>query len=233
MGIEGPARVMLVEDDQGIGKLLQQSLSAQYDADVTICGSLLEAQSAVATIEPELILLDLGLPDGDGLTFCRDLRLWSNVPVIVISAEGDDGRKVQALDSGADDFLVKPFSVSELMARVRSLWRRVYAQIPEGDERIVVGRLTVDSARYEATVDEAAVELTPKEFALLAVLARRRDKVASHRELLREVWGEGYVDEVHYVRNVVKSLRAKLDAADAGAEIVNTRSVGYRLERSE
>jgi two-component system, OmpR family, KDP operon response regulator KdpE len=139
-------------------------------------------------------------------------------------------RKVEALDAGADDFLVKPFSVSELLARIRSVWRRV---APAGGEAPMVcqlGELTVSPELHVATVGDHRLNLTPKEFALLEFLARNSHRVSAHRDLLREIWGDGYVDEVHYIRNVVKSVRTKLADVGARAQIVNERGIGYRLE---
>jgi two-component system KDP operon response regulator KdpE len=230
---QGLRKILVVEDDAAISTMLVRVLVQQLDAETRTCATLAEARASVVSFSPQLVLLDLGLPDGDGLGICQDLRLWSMTPIIVVSAHGDEHRRVEALDAGADDFLVKPFSVSELLARIRSVWRRTSLVESPAPVESRLGNLSLDPSRHVAMIATSRLHLTPKEFALLEFLTRNSDRISSHREILREVWGRGYVDEVHYVRNVVKALRMKLIDAGSTAEIVNERGIGYRLECSD
>jgi two-component system, OmpR family, KDP operon response regulator KdpE len=225
----GPSRVLVVEDDAGIGAMLERALTTHVCGDVRMTRTLLGAQTLAATWRPDLVLLDLGLPDGDGMTFCRDARLWLDAPIIVVSAIGDDDRKVEALDAGADDYLTKPFSLNELLARIRAVWRRAESDRGGIDVIIEIENLRIDVQRHQALVGDTVLRLSPKEFDVLTALARRFDCMVSHRELLRDVWGEGYTTEVHYVRNVIKALRCKLTEDAALIDIINERGLGYRL----
>jgi two-component system KDP operon response regulator KdpE len=181
------------------------------------------------TRKPDLIVLDLGLPDGDGIELIRDVRGWSTVPIIVLSARVDEADKVAALDAGADDYLVKPFGVGELLARVRaSLRRRARA----GDESPVVtfGPVTVDLANRRVTRDGTDIHLTQIEFRLLAALLAHPGKVLTHRHLLRDVWGPAYVEHNHYLRIYMGHLRQKLEADPAQPRFLLTETgIGYRF----
>jgi two-component system KDP operon response regulator KdpE len=174
------------------------------------------------------MVLDLVLPDGSGIDVCRDVRRWSGLPVIVLSAVGDEREKVQALDAGADDYVTKPFGSEELTARLRAVMRRVTDA--DGDGSVTVGDLTVDLAARRVQVRGEEVHLTPIEFDLLRVLAVHRGKLVTHRQLLREVWGPEYADATHYLRVHVAHIRAKIEGGGTGPRVLVTDpGVGYRL----
>jgi two-component system KDP operon response regulator KdpE len=195
-----------------------------HEAD-TLARGLIEA----GTRKPDVIVLDLGLPDGDGVTLVRDVRGWSSVPIIVLSARIDESDKVTALDAGADDYLVKPFGVAELLARVRaSLRRRAQGA---GESPIVhFGEVSVDLTKRRVTQDGADVHLTQIEFRLLATLLAHPGKVLTHRQLLRDVWGPSHVEHNHYLRIYMGHLRQKLEADPAQPRYLLTETgVGYRF----
>ncbi len=185
----------------------------------------------VAGRNPEVILLDLGLPDMDGLELTRQVREWTTTPIIVISARGREQDKVAALDIGADDYLTKPFGVPELLARIRVALR--HAALPPGgspDPVFVAGDLTVDLGRREVRFGGREVHLTPTEYKLLATLIRHAGKVVTHRQLLKEVWGQGYIEHTQYLRVYMAQLRHKLERDPARPRLLTTESgVGYRL----
>jgi two-component system KDP operon response regulator KdpE len=218
--------VLVVEDEPGIVRALTAALGArQYRVVVATTGQ--DALSQAAARTPAVVVLDLGLPDMDGVEVCRRLRQWTDVPVIVLTAEGADERKVQALDEGADDYVTKPFSVPELLARIRVALRHRQGRPPEDELAVLrVGDLVVDVARHEASVGGRTVELTPKEFGFLAVLARHPGRVLTHRMILQEVWGPDYGTETQYLRVYAGQLRRKLGA---GAVLETAPGVGYRL----
>jgi two-component system KDP operon response regulator KdpE len=224
--------VLLVEDDPQIRRFLRATLPAHGYR-------LLEAASGAdgliqaGTRAPEAVLLDLGLPDLDGLEFIRRLREWSATPVIVLSARGLERDKVQALDAGADDYLTKPFGVEELLARLRVALRRRAAV---GDRGSVFrsGDLSVDLASRIVRLGGSEVHLTPTEFKLLAVLVRHAGKVVTHRQLLVEVWGPGSAAQTHYLRVQMHGLRHKVEAAPARPRhLITEPGVGYRLREPE
>jgi two-component system KDP operon response regulator KdpE len=189
-----------------------------------------QAVTSVAEDPPDLVILDLGLPDIDGVDVCRRIREWSQVPIVVLSAEASDYRKVLALDEGADDYVTKPFSMPELLARVRVALR--HRVVPEGDDEVSVlevGDLRIDLARHRVTVGDRDVELTPKEFDFLALLARWPGRVLTHRTILREVWGPEYGHETHYLRVYASQLRKKLADRPERPRLVTEPGVGYRL----
>jgi two-component system KDP operon response regulator KdpE len=224
-----PPVVLVIEDEPPIQKFLRVTLEAQgYQVIEATTGKagLIEAASRT----PELIILDLGLPDVDGIEVTRQLREWSKIPIIVVSARGKEQDKIVALDAGADDYLTKPFSVGELMARVRVALRHAAANAQTGEPTFDVGDLHVDLARREVTLDGTAVHLTPNEFKLLAVLVKHAGKVLTHRQLLKEVWGPGSGNETHYLRVYMNQLRQKLEADSARPKYLRTEpGVGYRL----
>ncbi len=221
-------RILVVEDDPAIRKFLRIALGAQgYD--------YVEAATAAQALGhfdgplPEVIILDLGLPDGDGMDLLRYWRRISTRPVIIISARGQERGKVEALDAGADDYLTKPFGTGELLARMRAVLRRHTAATPERHE-MATGNLRMNVERREVTIAGAAISLTPLEFKLLEVLMTNRGKVLTHRYLLRAVWGPGYASETHYVRVYMNSLRRKLHADASSPGYITTEvGVGYRL----
>jgi two-component system KDP operon response regulator KdpE len=180
---------------------------------------------------PDLVILDLGLPDIDGIDVIKQLRQWSAMPIIIVSARGKEQDKVAALDAGADDYLTKPFGVPELLARVRVTLRHLAAADREtGDSAFESGSLRVDLARRQVTVDGKDVHLTPNEYKLLTVLIKNAGKVMTHRQLLREVWGPGAGDETHYLRVYMNQLRQKIEAEAARPKhLITEPGVGYRL----
>jgi two-component system KDP operon response regulator KdpE len=189
-----------------------------------------DALVAAAMVPPDMVLLDLVLPDGDGIGVTRELRAWSTVPILLLSAVDDEREKVRALDAGADDYITKPFGVDELLARVRALLRR--AEGASGDDRQVVtcGAVAVDLVRHAATADGRPLRLTPTEFRLLRELVRARGRVLTHQMLLRQAWGPGYAEDTSVLRVHVARLRDKLEEAGVTRDAVETVSgVGYRM----
>jgi two-component system, OmpR family, KDP operon response regulator KdpE len=221
--------VLVVEDEQQIRRFIRQVLErAGYR--VREAGSLARALEDAEANTPDLVLLDLGLPDGDGAAFVTAVRGWSRMPVLVLSARTDERDKIAALDAGADDYLTKPFSVGELLARVRALLRRAAGG---GRDTALVrfSDVEVDLARHTVSRGGAAVHLTALEYRLLATLIANAGKVMTHRHLLREVWGPGYADATHYLRVYVGHLRQKLEADPVQPVHIRTEiGVGYRFE---
>jgi two-component system KDP operon response regulator KdpE len=222
------ARVLVVDDDPGIVRAVRRALDARGYATAAAADAA-AVPAALRDHRPDLILLDLVLPDGDGIDVCRAIRATSDVPIIVLSAVGDDRRKVAALDEGADDYLVKPFSMDELLARVRVALRR---RAGLSRNTLLVARpLALDLERHSVTVDGTPVHLTPTEYELLRELAQAQGRLLTQRTLLARVWGAEYVDDAHILRTFIHQLRTKLGAVSPGAAamIVNDPGVGYRL----
>jgi two-component system KDP operon response regulator KdpE len=221
--------VLVVDDEPAIRRTVAAGLQAR-DYDVRQAENGERAVAAVAEDPPDLVILDLGLPDIDGVDVCRRIRAWSQVPIVVLSAEASDYRKVLALDEGADDYVTKPFSMPELLARVRVALRHRSASAPgEEPTELRVGDLVVDLARHRIAVEGREVELTPKEFDFLALLARWPGRVLTHRAILQAVWGPEYEHETHYLRVYASQIRKKLgDRADR-PRLVTEPGVGYRL----
>ena len=225
------ARILVIDDDPAILRAVGRALSGRGFA----VSSAADAASALLSARedrPEVILLDLVLPDGDGIDLCRQIRAFSDVPIIVLSAVGDDAKKVEALDEGADDYLTKPFSMEELQARVRAALRRTSTHA--NSAHLSAGNVVLDVETHVVTVDGQAVHLTPKEFRLLQELLQNQGKLQTQRHLLSQVWGVEYVADTHILRTFIHQLRRKLAAvsAEAGALIVNDPGVGYRIEKS-
>lgn len=219
--------ILVVDDDLQLRRFLRTTLAGHGHAIVE-AGSVAEAIDAIDRVHPQVILLDLGLPDGDGLTVLRRVPAEQRPPVIVLSARGQEGDKVTALDAGAEDYLTKPFGASELLARIRVVLRRV-GGAPAPDV-IEVGPIKIDQPRHTVTVAGQDVHLTPIEFRLLLELARTPGRVLTHRQLLREIWGPNAVDEVHYLRVHMGALRRKIEADPARPHWLLTEAgVGYRL----
>ncbi len=221
--------VLLVEDELDIRRFVRTVLrSEQYrvlEAD-TIRAGLVEADSG----KPDLVILDLGLPDGDGVQFVQDFRHWSQAPVLVLSARSAEKEKIAALDAGADDYLTKPFAVGELLARVRALLRRGQQLQAAPEAHLSFSDITVDMARRSVRRDNEPVHLTPIEYRLLVLLITNAGKVMTHRHLLREVWGPGQADNSHYLRVYVGHLRQKLEKDPAQPKhILTETAVGYRF----
>lgn len=219
--------ILVVDDEPAILRTLKAGLTARgYEVITATSGR--EALNVLTTQTPDAVVLDLGLGDMDGVDICRAVRAWSEIPIIVLSAEDSEHRKVVALDEGADDYITKPFSMPELLARVRvALRRRAAASTPE-DPILECADLRIDLARHTVTFAGRPVELTPKEFAMLAALTRYPGRVLTHRTLLHEVWGPGYDNETHYLRVYASQIRKKLGPG-GGEMLVSEPGIGYRL----
>jgi two-component system KDP operon response regulator KdpE len=223
-----PAHILLIEDERQIRRFVRLTLQAERmrvsEAETGRDGL------AQARRQPDLILLDLGLPDMDGVDLIRQLRSWSTVPVIVLSARSAEAKKVEALDAGADDYLTKPFGIPELLARIRVHLRKRHA--PPGTDAPVLdfGAVVLDLAQRSVTRDGQPLHLTPIEFRLLATLARHAGRVLTHTQLLREVWGPGHAERSHYLRVYMGHLRQKIEVDPARpVHIITETGVGYRL----
>jgi two-component system, OmpR family, KDP operon response regulator KdpE len=220
---------ILVEDEREIRRFVRTALETEgwhvFEAE-TIKQGLVE----VGTRKPDAVILDLGLPDGDGVDFIRDLRTWSAIPVIVLSARVHETEKIEALDAGADDYLTKPFGVGELLARVRAVLRRKVGVGPKDGPLFRFGDVEVDQEKRLVRKGEADVHLTPIEYRLLSVMIANLGRVLTHRQILREVWGPSYVDQGHYVRIHMAHLRQKLEDDPAQPKhLVTETAIGYRL----
>jgi two-component system, OmpR family, KDP operon response regulator KdpE len=222
-------RILVVDDEPAILRAVGAGLTTRgYQVMRATTGQ--QALEMVIDDAPDVIVLDLGLPDMDGVEVCRRVRAWSSVPIVVLSADADEHRKVLALDEGADDYVTKPFSMSELLARVRVALRHRRRPPDEGPEEAVheVGDLRVDLATRRVTVADRPVELTPKEFAFVALLARHPGRVLTHRTILQAVWGPEYGTETQYLRVYASQLRKKLGEGGS-TRIATEPGVGYRL----
>jgi len=225
---EQPIRVLVVDDEPQIRRFLRTSLSAHgYHLIEAACGN--EAIVKMTTERPDIVILDLGLPDMDGLDIIRRVREWSNIPMLVLSVRGREDDKIAVLDGGADDYVTKPFNMGELLARIRAALRhRLQAEVEEPVFRSA--GLTVDLVRRVVLVDNCEVKLTPKEYDLLRVLVIHAGKVVTHQHLLRDVWGPASVYETHYLRVYIGQLRQKLEPDPAQPRYILTEpGVGYRL----
>ena len=220
---------LLVEDEPQIRRFVRTALESegwQIFESETMQRGLIDA----GTRKPNLIILDLGLPDGDGVDFIFDVRKWSTVPIIVLSARADEVDKIKALDAGADDYLTKPFGVGELLARVRAAKRRQYQSGANVDGIIQFGEVTVDLKARMVTKSNQAVHLTPTEYRLLTVLVNNAGRVVTTPQLLRQVWGPSHADSSHYLRIYMGHLRQKLEDDPAQPKYLLTETgVGYRL----
>ena len=226
--------VLVVEDEAPIRRFLKAALEAQgFKLLEATTGT--QAIAMAASHNPDIILLDLGLPDIDGLAVIKRIREWSRTPIIVISARGKDTEKVEGLDAGADDYLTKPFSVEELAARLRVSIRQLTQSRVGKDEPIFrQGELQIDLARRMVWVGKTEIHLTPIEYKLLAVLVRYKGKVVTTRQLLKEVWGNISDEQAHYLRNYIHHLRHKLEPDPARPVYLRTEpGVGYRLKCDE
>ncbi|RTL25878.1 MAG: two-component system response regulator KdpE [Burkholderiales bacterium] len=223
------ARILVVEDDADIRRFVRLTLEAEghevFEADGMKRG-LIEA----GTRRPDILVLDLGLPDGDGVDLIRELRAWSAMPIIVLSARSAENDKIAALDAGADDYLVKPFGAGELLARVRAQLRRHLHQTPSGDTEIHFGDVSVDLIKRHVERQGQTVHLTPIEYKLLTCLVMQPDRVVTHQQLLKAVWGPGHSQDMHYVRVHMGNLRKKVEAAPSMPKHLLTEAgIGYRF----
>jgi two-component system KDP operon response regulator KdpE len=222
-------KVLVVEDDAEIRGLLRSSLAAE-GFEVTTAVSLSEATALLKHDAPDLVVLDLGLPDGDGAALVREVRRQSALPIIVASARNEQGGKIALLDAGADDYLVKPFSVDELLARIRVALRHRGSTLQPALRNIQRDGLTIDLESRRVDRDGSPVHLTPTEFDLLARLVRSGGRIVTHRQLLADVWGAEHVDDTHYLRLYMGQLRAKLERSPSEPQFLLTEiGVGYRF----
>lgn len=222
-------KVIVIEDEAQIRRFVRQALEDE-GCRIFEAGTAKDGLIEAGTRKPDLVILDLGLPDRDGIELIRDLRGWSDVPIIILSARSEEDDKIAALDAGADDYLAKPFGVGELLARTRALLRR---RARAGDTPAVVefGDVRVDLARRVVERGGAAIHLTALEYRLLTVLIANAGRVLTHRQLLRDVWGPSYVESSHYLRIYVGHLRQKLEADPTQPHFILTETgVGYRFQ---
>lgn len=225
-----PAKVLIIEDEKQIRRFVRVAVEEEgclVSEAETMSQGLLEAGSR----KPDLLILDLGLPDGNGIDLIRDLRSWSDVPVLILSARSQENDKIDALDAGADDYLTKPFSVGELRARVRALLRRRSRSGEAASPVIEFGSVLVDMSRRQVTRDGEPVHLTPIEYRLLSALLAHPGKVLTQRNLLREIWGPSFIESSHYLRVYVGHLRQKLeDDPTQPKHLLTETGVGYRFQ---
>ena len=226
MTTERLPHILIVDDEHPILRFLSASLSGQYEISEAAAGE--DAIHAVANKHPDLMILDLGLPDIDGVEVTRRVREWTDMPIIIVSVREQESEKVAALDAGADDYLTKPFSAGELLARIRVALR--HSTPAESTPVFQSGDLSVDLARRLVSVAGQELELTPKEYDILCALVQHAGKVLTHRQLLRTVWGTAYESETHILRVNVSNLRRKIERYPAKPEhIITEPGVGYRL----
>jgi two-component system KDP operon response regulator KdpE len=228
--VSEPAPVaLLIEDERQIRRFLRTALETE-GWQIVEAETLKQGLIDAGTRKPDVVILDLGLPDGNGVDFIRDFRGWSSVPVIVLSARTGETDKIEALDAGADDYLTKPFGIGELLARVRATRRRSVGVASEDATPFRFGDVEVDIARRAVTKGAAPVHLTPIEFRLLVLMITNVGRVLTHRQILRDVWGPAYVEHEHYVRVHMGHLRQKLEDDPAQPQhLITETAVGYRL----
>jgi two-component system KDP operon response regulator KdpE len=221
-------RILVVDDEPQIQRFLRPSLTAA-GYEVVAAANGRDALKAAATMSPDAVVLDLGLPDMDGKDVIRELRAWSKVPIIVLSARDREAEKIAALDLGADDYVNKPFGIGELMARLRAALRHA-AQTAGQATKLCTGSLLVDTLAHTVTRDGEPVRLTPKEFDLLALLVRNAGRVVTHRQILTSVWGPAHTEDLQYLRVFIGQLRQKLEPNPDEPHLISTEpGVGYRL----
>ncbi|WP_407702010.1 response regulator [Viridibacillus soli] len=228
-------RILVIEDDVAIGNLFKMALSTQYyEYEIALDGK--SALQKLLSMQPDVIILDLGLPDMDGVDVINKIRSWSQTPIIVVSARGEEHDKILALDAGADDYVTKPFSVDELLARIRVAFRRISNDSPlDKDQPIFVnGDLKIDYLANTVHIRGEEVHLTPIEYKLLVVLAKHVGKVLTHNFLLKEVWQQALQSDVPSLRVFMATLRKKIEENPANPEYIQTHiRVGYRMLRHE
>jgi two-component system KDP operon response regulator KdpE len=220
-------RVLIVDDEPQIRKLLRVSLSAHgYSLEEAATGS--EGINRAAVFKPDLMIVDLGLPDMDGKEVIHEIREWSQCPIIILTARDQEQEKIQALDTGADDYVTKPFGMGELMARIRACLRHITNT--ENEPVLNCGDLTVDLAQRRISIAGKEVKLTPTEYEIIKILAQNAGKVLTHKQLLKAVWGNSYNEDTHYIRVYIGQIRRKIEDDPAQPRYIVTESgVGYRL----
>ena len=225
--VEKGARVLVIDDEPQIRRLLKVSLSA-YGYEIDECHNGKDGINRTAVFKPDLILLDLGLPDMDGKAVVEIIREWSKVPIIILSARDQENEKIAALDAGADDYVTKPFSMGELLARLRVALR--HGVTTEGSSVIFCGDLKIDLVARSVTCGGKEIKLTPTEYEILKVLAQNIGRVLTHKQLLKAVWGTAYHEDTHYIRVYIGQLRRKVESNPSQPKYIITESgVGYRL----
>ena len=226
--MRGKTRVLLVDDEQAIARFLRPALEANgYELEVAETAA--DGTKRIAADAPDIVVLDLGLPDADGKEVIRGVRQWTDVPIVVLSARDREVEKIEALDAGADDFVNKPFGIGELLARMRAALRhrlQRHAEIPV----LKLGNLEIDSIRHRVMRGNQEIKLTPKEFELLSFLARHAGKVLTHRQILTAVWGPAHTEDTQYLRVYVGHLRQKIEESPEDPRVILTESgIGYRI----
>lgn len=226
--MSGNSRALVIDDETAILRFLKPALAAN-NYEMSSAGTVAEGIKRIAAEAPDIVLLDLGLPDGDGKDVIRRAREWSDVPIIVLSAREREAEKIEALDLGADDYVNKPFNVGELLARMRTALRHRLqrrSEIPS----LRVGNLEVDALRHRATRGGVELKLTPKEFELLSFLARHAGRVVTHKQILATVWGPAHTEDTQYLRVYVGQLRQKIEERPDDPRIILTEpGIGYRI----
>lgn len=229
-------QILIVEDDSSVKNLMTTTLKA-HDYKYIVAETGEDAIRQASTYNPDIILLDLGLPDIDGVDVIKKIRTWSNVPIIVISARSEDADKIEALDNGADDYLTKPFSVEELLARIRVTGRRLAVMMANGeanDSVFINGKLKIDFAAGCAYLEDNELHLTPIEYKLLCLLAQNIGKVLTHTFITQKVWGSSWDNDVASLRVFMATLRKKIESAPNSPQYIQTHiGVGYRMMRVE
>jgi len=225
--MEKGARILIIDDEAQICKLLSVSLRAHgFIPEEVPTGR--DGINRAAVFKPDLMIVDLGLPDMDGKEIIREIRQWSNAPIIVLTARDQEQEKIDALDAGADDYITKPFSIGELMARIRVCIRRMAAG--ENEPVLLCGGLKVDLVQRRVTMDGHEIKLTPTEYEIIKLLAQHAGRVLTHKQLLKAVWGNSYDGDTHYIRVYVGQLRRKIEKDPAQPKYIITESgIGYRL----
>lgn len=225
--------ILIIDDEAQIRRFLTATLRSQ-DFDVSEAANAADGSKLLNVRPPDLLILDLGLPDKDGIDVLKELRGWSSLPVIVLSARGFEQTKVDALDAGADDYLTKPFGAAELLARIKVALRHARQGHAAGPDVFKCGTLTVDREKRVVTVDGTDIRLTPTEYKLLATLVQNAGKVVTHGQLLREVWGKRSSEQGHYLRIYMQHLRQKLGDDALNPRFITTETgVGYRLREDK
>jgi two-component system KDP operon response regulator KdpE len=230
MNSDHPCRILIVDDEAPIRRFLQTVLEAEFSLHLAESGH--EALAAAAATKPDVIILDLGLPDIDGIEVIKRIREWSQVPVIVLSVRERESDKVSALDAGADDYLSKPFGVGELMARIRAALRRAHQEIPA--PIFISGDLVVDLNLRRVTISGDEIQLTPTEYDILRLLVTQAGKVLTHRHILKQVWGSAYLEQPHVLRVNISNLRRKIEAEPSRPQhIITEPGIGYRFRATD
>jgi two-component system KDP operon response regulator KdpE len=223
------ARILIVEDDADIRRFVRLALESE-GYEVFEVETAARAHIEVGTRRPDAMVLDLGLPDGDGVDLIKEVRGWSSLPIVVLSARSRERDKIEALDAGADDYLVKPFGSGELLARLRTQFRRHLHQTTAGQSDVCFGDIRVDLVRRAVLRGPAWIHLTPIEYKLLTHLIRQPDRVVTHQQLLRAVWGPGHEEDMHYVRVHMANLRKKIEHNPSKPVYLTTEAgIGYRF----